>query len=307
MALAKGEIFDTEYRLRRHDGNYGWFIGRNVPLKDEFGKVTSWYGTATAIDELKKTSEALSQSEARLRITMETATDYAIITMDVNRRIERWSNGAALIFGYNEAEVLGQSGDIIFTEEDRNAGVPLLEVETAKEVGRAVDERWHLRKDGSRFFMSGFMRPIFNKELTGFVKVARDMTQQQLFTENLHRLVAERTVELQRSNDDLRQFAHVASHDLKEPVRKIQTFNNRIIEDFSESLPEKVKTYLLKIGNASERLFSMIEGVLNYSKAGSENKPLVPVDLNEILEEIRSDLEVLYKKKMPELTPANFL
>jgi PAS domain S-box-containing protein len=296
-ALAKGEIFDTEYRLRRHDGSYCWFIGRNVPLKDEAGKVAGWFGSATDIEDLKKAGEALSQSEARLRITMESATDYAIITMDTQRRVEKWSSGATQIFGYTEAEMIGQTADIIFTEEDRQAGVAELEIETAITTGSAADERWHKREDGSRFYASGVMRPIHNNQLTGFVKVLRDMTQQQLFTEELHRLVAERTVELQRSNEDLRQFAHVASHDLKEPIRKIQTFNNRIIDEYGNVLPPKAKIYSEKIETASNRMISMIEGVLFYSKLVNTAQNLEAVNLNEIIDQIAGDLEVMMEQK----------
>ena len=115
QSLAEGKIFDTEYRLRNAAGKYCWFIGRNVPLKDEAGKVTGWFGSATDIQELKQAEESLILSEARLKITMESATDYAIITMDTERRVERWSSGASQIFGYMEAEIIGQSVDIIFT------------------------------------------------------------------------------------------------------------------------------------------------------------------------------------------------
>ncbi|MGN6400974.1 MAG: PAS domain S-box protein [Flavisolibacter sp.] len=303
-ALSAGEIFDTEYRLKRYDGIYRWFIGRNIPLKNDAGKVTGWFGSATDIEDLKQTSEALSQSEARLKITMESATDYAIITMDTERRIERWSKGAELIFGYTEAEVKGQSADVIFTEEDRKAGIPQKEMETAKDTGRAPDDRWHKRKDGSRFFVNGVMRPIENNHLTGYVKVMRDMTQQQLFTEELHRLVAEQTVELQRSNEDLRQFAHVASHDLKEPIRKIQTFNNRILDEYADALPPRVKTFSEKIGTAADRMIAMIEGVLRYSKLGNIEQARVPVNLNETIRQITIDLEVPIQQKAAEITAA---
>lgn len=303
-ALTTGEVFDAEYRLRGHDGQYRWFIGRNVPLKDVAGKVTAWFGSATDIENLKKTEEALSQSEARLRITMESATDYGIITMDTERRIERWSRGAEQLFDYTEEEVIGKPADIIFTEEDRQAGAPQKEMETARDTGRAADERWHQRKDGSRFYVSGVMRPIKNNELTGYVKVVRDMTQQQLFTEELHRLVAERTIELQRSNEDLRQFAHVASHDLKEPIRKIQTFNNRILDEYLDLLPPKVKTYSQKIETAANRMINMIEGVLRYSKLGNTEQVWEAVNLNEIIGQITMDLEVLIQQKQAVITAA---
>ena len=301
-AFSDEKIFDTEFRLRHRNGTFRWFIGRNVPLINEKGKVTAWFGSATDIQELKKTEKALSESEARLRITMESATDYAIITMDTERRIERWSNGASKIFGYTEAEVIGQSADIIFTDEDQKAGASQKEMETARDKGRAIDERWHQRKDGSRFYVSGVMRPIQNPELTGYVKVLRDMTQQQLFTEELHRLVGERTNDLRRSNEDLQQFAHVASHDLKEPVRKIKTFNNRIRDDFSEALPEKVQMYLNKINSAANRMEGMIEGILKYSQLAQSAAAFVTVDLNKTLENIQSDLEVLIFDKKALIT-----
>src|SRR5690606_9268226 len=76
------------------------------------------------------------------------------------------------------------------------------------------------------------------------VGVIFDITEQKLFTEELSRQVDERTLELRRSNDDLQQFDHVASHDLKEPLRKIRTFNSRILDEYKNSLPQKVKSYL---------------------------------------------------------------
>jgi PAS domain S-box-containing protein len=211
--------------------------------------------------------------------------------------VERWSQGALQIFGYTEAEVRNESADIIFTEEDRKAGAPEQEMETAKTTGRAADERWHKRKDGSLFFASGVMRPIQSSELTGYVKILRDTTKQQLFTEELHQLVAERTQELQRSNEDLRQFAHVASHDLKEPIRKIQTFNNRILEEYGDALPSKAKTYAEKIGTSADRMVSMIEGVLHYSKLGNTDQALKMVHIGEVIQQVITDLEILIQQK----------
>lgn len=134
---------------------------------------------------MREAVAALEKSEERLRVTMESATDYAIITINTDNIIEEWSAGAERIFGYSEAEARGQSGSIIFTPEDRAAGTPEKELETAETEGRAPDERWHMRKDGTRFFLSGVVRPIFNPRLSGFVKVARDLTEQREAEERL--------------------------------------------------------------------------------------------------------------------------
>jgi hypothetical protein len=127
--------------------------------------------------------------------------------------------------------------------------------------------------------------------------VIQDITEQKEFAEQLSKLVRERTAELNRSNEDLLQFAHVASHDLKEPVRKTMVFTNMLEDQYGALLPPEGRTYLKKIQNASERMFSMIEGVLAYSTLNSAELPIENVDLNEIMNSIESDLEVLIKQK----------
>lgn len=309
QALQDGATFDTEFRLRRYDGVYRWFVGRGALQKDETGQVSGWTGSATDIEELKKTQEAYSLSEAKLLVAMESATDFAIITMDADRRIERWSSGASLLFGYTEEEVIGQLADLIFTDEDRAAGAPEQEMETAKNTGRAADERWHQRKDGSRFYMSGYMRPIDNGKLTGYVKVARDMTQQKLFTEELSRLVAERTRELQQSNESLQQFATIAAHDLQEPLRKLRLFA-AVLQRYRQSLPEEGQDLLSKINATSNRMSQLISEVLQYSKITYGAELLTTVDLDQILQQVLTDLElplaetgadILYETKLPKL------
>jgi PAS domain S-box-containing protein len=135
------------------------------------------------LEDALMSGDALRESEERLRITMEAATDYAIITMDQFGNIEGWSAGAERMFGYTEAEAKHASGAIIFTEADQAAGVFEQEIERAVSEGRAPDERWHRRKDGSRFFLSGITRPIYNPGLSGFVKVAQDLTEKQQASE----------------------------------------------------------------------------------------------------------------------------
>jgi hypothetical protein len=127
--------------------------------------------------------------------------------------------------------------------------------------------------------------------------VIQDITEQKQFAEELAKQVRERTIELQRSNEDLLQFAHVISHDLKEPVRKIKIYNNRLQDELTDSLPEVAHQYLKRIKIATERMSAMIEGVLNYSSIGASDEPLAMVDLNETFRNIEEDLEVLVQQK----------
>ncbi len=132
------------------------------------------------IGERKRIEEELRESEERLRLLIESASDYAIFTMSPDSLIDSWNTGAEKVFGWTEAEVLGKSGEILFTPEDREKGAPERETKTALRKGRAPDERFHIRKDGSRFYASGVMTVLKNDVdvVQGFAKIARDMTEQ---------------------------------------------------------------------------------------------------------------------------------
>ena len=130
---------------------------------------------------------ALQQSEERFERLVEAAKDYAIFMTDVDGRVTTWNEGAHRLFRYGEAEIVGEDGAILFTSEDRESGAPDRELEKARTEGRAEDERWHVRKDGARFWASGFVRPVLDEEdnLLGFSKVARDLTEHKRAEEAL--------------------------------------------------------------------------------------------------------------------------
>jgi PAS domain S-box-containing protein len=121
-----------------------------------------------------------SRAEERFQLLADCATDYAFILFDPENCITNWSIGAERILGYTEAEIMGQSGALFFTPEDRSNGAVEQELETAQREGRAEDERWHLRKDGSRFWASGVMTALREAgALIGFAKVLRDLTERK--------------------------------------------------------------------------------------------------------------------------------
>lgn len=123
------------------------------------------------------------------------------------------------------------------------------------------------------------------------------------FAEELKTLVAERTEELESSNRDLQQFAHVASHDLKEPVRKIKTFTTMLEDEFSDLLPDRGKEFIRKIQNSIDRIKNMIDGVLSYSS--HDTPQITEIDLNDIFKSIIIDLEILIENKNAKLRLSN--
>lgn len=160
---------------------------------------------ATAANTLK--ANTLNESEERFRLLVEGATDYAMFLMDAGRHVIHWNAGAERIFGYTEAEMIGQSGDIIFTPEDRDLGEPQKEADQAVASGRAEDKRWHVRKDGSRFWANGVLTVLREEQLRGFAKILRDETKEKHARDELEQCVAERTSELKQTNEALRAEA----------------------------------------------------------------------------------------------------
>ncbi len=115
--------------------------------------------------------------------TLESALqDYAVIVFDRDGKIADWNAGAERIFGHRESEVKGKSIDLLFSPEDRTAKVREDEMRRATRVGMAEDQRWYVRKDGSRIWVSGTIRALRNErgELEGFSKIVRDMTGQKV-------------------------------------------------------------------------------------------------------------------------------
>ncbi len=114
---------------------------------------------------------------------VESATTLAIFTMDADGIVTSWNVGAERLLGYAEAEIIGRSADAIFTDEDRAAGKPEAELAGARAAGRSDDERWHVRRDGTRFWASGQMIRLRNRK--GFVKVLSDLTERHDAEEKL--------------------------------------------------------------------------------------------------------------------------
>ena len=403
-AQATGEVFDTEYRLRRADGAYRWFIGRNVTMFDKEGKVTGWFGTATDIQDLKevttalqtseeqfrravedapipvmmhaedgqvlqlshawteltgyeprdlpnyetwlqrafgnhaeemrqlmhrlyedgrrradaetnvmthqgearrwsfsasapgtlrdgrrfivtmaiditertRSEQALRESQERLRLVVENAREYAIFSMNLDRRITSWNQGATTILHYLPEEAIGQTGDIIFTPEDRASHAPEQEVETAVSEGRATDERWHLRKDGSRLWGSGVMMAMHDAQgqAIGLVKIFRDHTEQLRAKEALEKSREElwqALAEADRAREEVEaaanakdHFLAVLSHELRTPLTPMMMATQTLLR--RKDLPDSVTEALTMIQRNTQLESRFVDELLDITK-----------------------------------------
>ncbi len=266
--LAASEIFETEYRLRRADGVYRWQIGRNVPLKDSADRVLAWFGSATDIDDLKRSEAERGESEERYRLLVEDTKDYAMFLMDTERCIIHWNNGAERIFGFTRDEAMGQSGDIIFIPEDRAAGAAEEEMQTAIAQGRAPDQRWHLRRDGSVFWANGVMTSLHDDAgaLRGFAKILRDATKEREAEEQLRRAhdeqenrVRERTLELALTNQSLHaemaqrlQIEQERAQLMQRIVTIQEEERRRISRDLHDSMGQQLTALLIGLQTLPE-------------------------------------------------------
>ena len=250
------------------------------------------------------------------------STPYAILTADDHGRILSWSAGADELMGYTADEVIGENISLLMPEQDSRAhdGYLAKYLETGKATmlgrGRSVDG---LRKDGTVFPMDLVLSESVIAGVRIYTAVFRDVSRRHLderarrkseeelrqrasdLSAVLEALDAQKKT-LEHSNGELEQFAYVASHDLQEPLRKIQAFGTRLVSSESENLSERGVDYLQRMHNAAERMQVLINDLLTYSRVRARAKGSAPVDLRSVVDGVLSDLEIAIEEADAEIT-----
>lgn len=179
--------FEREVRGGRRS-----YLARIQPYRTSEDLIGGTVLTFVDVTERNEAIEALLKSEERMRVLIESVKEYAIFTTDADQRIDSWNAAAETMFGYTEAEILTHQAGELFTPEDRVTGDPGREVAHSSDDGSARSERWHIRKDGSRFYGSGVIMPLRGSAGTrGFVKIIRDLTTSKRTDDTLREQMAD--------------------------------------------------------------------------------------------------------------------
>lgn len=275
-------------RVKRKDGSYRWHFFKGTPRYLPNGEFIGYVGVGIDIHEEKLADE-------RFKTLAETLPQLIWMTDEKGSHqfaSNRWSEYAgfdpcvssnweefihpldmrSLMNAWNRSLT---TGDNYFSE--------------ARLKNNQGEYRWH--------YVHGIPIKGDDGSITNWIGSFTDFHEKKNEADKLESLVAMRTSELQRSNEELEQFAHVASHDLKEPLRKIKIFTSRFMDEFGNGLAGNAKLYLEKIDKSVNRMFAMVEGVLQYSSLNAIQAPTVDVDLKIVFENIESDLELMIQQK----------
>lgn len=291
-AVQNHKPYQMECRMRRADGKWRWLLSHGTPRLGPTDELLGYVGTSVDITERKEAENALIESEERFRLLSNEMPQF-VWTGDANGNLNYFNQAVYEYSGLSNEEVENGGWVQIVHPDDREENIRLWQQSIATGEDFIFEHRFK-RADGEyRWQLS---RAVAQRDPQGVIQqwigTSTDIQNQKNVEEQLEKLVAERTKELQRSNEDLQQFAHVASHDLKEPVRKIKTFTGRLEHEMDGQLNEKAKQYLGKVQSATNRMYSMIDGVLAYSTINASPHITQQIDLGDVLHNIESDLEV---------------
>ena len=293
LLASKENNFNEEFRIVRADGTVRWIQSVAKVTRDATGKPQRMAGVNLDVTDRKTAEEALAASQERLRLVVENAREYAIFSLDRNRAVTSWNAGAERLLGWTEAEIIGQTADVIFTPEDRAQGVPEQEASQALGEERAIDERWHVRKDGSRFWGSGVMMAMRDSagQVIGLVKIFRDDTdarEAKQALEQSRQELWEALQETERARADAEaaglakdHFLAVLSHELRTPLTPVLMAVQTLVR--RKDLPAPVTEALEMIRRNVQLEAHFIDDLLDLTRVTRGKLELIrePIDLHE--------------------------
>src|SRR5688572_4293518 len=242
--------------------------------------------------------------EQTFRLLFESIQDYAIFMMNPDGIVKTWNPGAEMMKGYRADEIVGQSFSRFYLPSDIEAGKPGMLLSRAARAGRATDEGWRVRKDGSRFWASVVITALYDHKgaLKGYAKITRDMTDRKVTDDRLR----ETLLRLEQANKKLEEVDQlkslsisVATHELRSPLTAVKAYIDNLFEGVAGELPEKIVHYLTRIGYNTDRVIRLVNMLLDISRieTGHMHLELDRVSVSEVISDVVKDFECMARTR----------
>ena len=286
-ALAEGRFEAEGWRIRK-DGTRFWANAVLDPVFDPEGNHVGFAKITRDITAKREQERALFESEQRFRLLVQGVRDYAIYMLDEQGFITNWNSGAESIKGYSADEIVGQHFSRFYTDEDRARGEPQFALETAMRAGKYEREAWRVRKDGSLFWASVVLDPIFDEtgRHVGFAKITRDITERKKAQEELED--ARTSLFQSQKLQALGELTGGLAHDFNNLMTVVAGSADFLLR--KPDLPDaKRKQYLEAITETADRATTLTNHLLAFGR----RQPIKPevLDLNVRLDALAEVLE----------------
>ena len=245
-------LHTIEREVRTHEGKA--YLMRILPYRTLDDRIDGVVITFADVTSLRRAESDILVSEQRLRLLIDGVADYAIFTMTSEGRIDSWNAGAERMWGYAAEAIIGRHFEELFTAEDRASGVPSAVLDRARHDGRALQERYHRRADGTTFYASGVTTRLGPDAALGFAKIAHDLTASRASEaalgrahDTLEERVAQRTAEWQHGRERVRGL-------LRKLVTAQEDQRHRIARDLHDQLGQQLTALRLTLERGEQNL-----------------------------------------------------